>query len=331
MLERGLRPAVIQIDTNKNQQDTGNIMNRFALRATLALVSAAVLTLSGCAVSPQNVAGNATLTPPTRVTRDLVHLPPPKGRVLAAVYGFRDLTGQYKPSPDSSFSSQVTQGGASFLVAAMRDSGWFTPVERENLQDLLTERKIMRALETPDDKNRVIPQIGALAPASIILEGGIVAYDSNVKTGGAGVAYLGISGSQQYRVDQVTVNLRTVDIRNGQILNSVSTTKTIYSYQVDVGVYKFVGFKDLLQAEAGLTRNEPAQLCVKEAIESAVVHLIVQGLKNQTWALKDDKDWYDQTVQRYLQENQNYVADMDKVNTSYDPTKVEPEKASSGG
>ncbi|MCQ4380216.1 hypothetical protein NO113_20400, partial [Clostridioides difficile] len=70
--------------------------------------------------------------------------------------------------------------------------------------------------------------------------------------------YLGISGSTQYRIDQVTVNLRAIDIRTGQVLNSVSTTKTVYSYQVDTGVYRFVGFKDLLQAEAGLTRNEPA-------------------------------------------------------------------------
>jgi curli production assembly/transport component CsgG len=275
-------------------------------------------------------AGNATLTPPTRVTRDLTHLPPPKGRIIAAVYGFRDLTGQYKPSPDSSFSSQVTQGGASFLVKAMRDSGWFTPVERENLQDLLTERKIMRALETPDDKNRAIPQIGALAPASIVLEGGIVGYDSNIRTGGAGVAYLGISASQQYRVDQVTVNLRAVDIRNGTILNSVSTTKTIYSIQVDTGVYRFIGFKDLLQAEAGMTRNEPQQLCVNEAIESALVHLIVQGVANQSWSLKDMKDWYDPTMQRYLQENQGYAQTMEDVNPPYSPQKIEPPKTLGG-
>lgn len=274
--------------------------------------------------------GNATLTPPTRVTRDLTHLPAPKGRIVAAVYGFRDLTGQYKPSPDSSFSSQVTQGGASFLVKAMRDSAWFTPVERENLQDLLTERKIMRALETPDDKHRAVPVIGALAPASIVMEGGIVAYDSNVRTGGAGVAYLGISASQQYRVDQVTVNLRAVDIRNGQILGSVSTTKTIYSYQVDTGVYRFIGFKDLLQAEVGMTRNEPQQLCVNEAIESALVHLIVQGVANQSWALKDSKDWYDPTMQRYLQENQRYAADMEAVNPTYNPARIEPVKSIGG-
>jgi curli production assembly/transport component CsgG len=300
-------------------------MVKHKLHATLALAGVCcLLALSGCAVTPSNVASNATLTPPTSVTRDLVHLPPPKGKVVAAVYGFRDLTGQYKPAPDSSFSSEVTQGAASFLVKAMRDSGWFVPVERENLQDLLTERKIMRALETPEDKNRPMARIGALEPASIILEGGIVAYDSNVRTGGAGAAYLGVSASQQYRVDQVTVNLRSVDIRNGQILDSVSTTKTIYSFQVDTGVFRFIGFKDLLQAEIGMTRNEPQQLCVKEAIEAAVAHLIVQGLANRTWALKDEKDWYDPTVQRYLRENEDYVATMDEMNPSHDPRNVEP-------
>jgi curli production assembly/transport component CsgG len=299
-------------------------------RAAIALAASCVFALSGCVTAPMPADGNATLTPPTRVTRDLTHLPAPKGRIVAAVYGFRDLTGQYKPSPDSSFSSQVTQGGASFLVKAMRDSAWFTPVERENLQDLLTERKIMRALETPDDKHRAVPIIGALAPASIVMEGGIVAYDSNVRTGGAGVAYLGISASQQYRVDQVTVNLRAVDIRNGQILGSVSTTKTIYSYQVDTGVYRFIGFKDLLQAEVGMTRNEPQQLCVNEAIESALVHLIVQGVANQSWALKDSKDWYDPTMQRYLQENQRYAADMEAVNPPYNPARIEPVKSIGG-
>ncbi len=279
------------------------------MRVFVFLAAVSALVLSGCATRPMPAESNATLTPPTRITRDLTHLPPPKGRIVAAVYGFRDLTGQYKPSPDSSFSSQVTQGGASLLIKAMRDSGWFTPVERENLQDLLTERKIMRALETPEDKKRrAVPVIGALEPASIVMEGGIVAYDSNVRTGGAGVAYLGLSASQQYRVDQVTVNLRAVDIRNGQILNSVSTTKTIYSYQIDTGVYRFIGFKDLLQAEVGLTRNEPQQLCVNEAIEAALVHLIVQGIANQSWGLKDSKDWSDPTIQRYLQESETYAA-----------------------
>ncbi len=297
------------------------MLNKNGVRAAVGAML--MLSLVGCVTRPMPAASNATLTPPTRITRDLTHLPPPKGKIVAAVYGFRDLTGQYKGTPDSSFSSQVTQGGASLLLKAMRDSGWFTPVERENLQDVLTERKIMRATDHADEKRAQDDAMAALMPANILLEGGIVGYDTNVRTGGAGVAYLGISASTQYRVDQVTVNLRAIDIRTGQVLNSISTTKTIYSYQVDTGVYRFIGYQDLLQAEVGLTRNEPVQICVNEAIESAVAHLIVQGIAAQTWALKNDKDWYDPTVQRYLQEDRQYAQDMEDANTAYDPNKVD--------
>ncbi len=268
----------------------------------------AALLLAGCATQqvPSDVASSAQLTPATKITRDLMQLPKPKGKVAVAVYGFRDQTGQYKSAPDSSFSTSVTQGAASMLVKALKDSGWFTPVERENLQNLLTERKIVRALELPQDKNNPPIQIQQLVPASIIVEGGVIAYESNVRTGGVGANFLGIGISTQYRVDQVTISLRSVDIRSGQVLNSVSTTKTIFSYEVRPSIFKFVNFKDLVQFEAGVTRNEPAQLCVKEAIESAVVHLVVQGLKDQIWGLKDEKDWYSPLVQAYLREASSY-------------------------
>ena len=285
------------------------------LRRLLGALPLAGALLAGCATShpPSDVASNAQLTAATKVTRDLVKLPEPKGKVVVAVYGFRDQTGQYKPAPDSSFSTSVTQGAASMLVKALKDSGWFTPVERENLQDLLTERKILRALETPQDKGSQAINIPQLMPASVLIEGGVIAYESNVRTGGVGARYLGIGLSNQYRVDQVTINLRSIDIRSGRILNSVSTTKTIYSYEIHPSVFKFVAFKDLLELEAGMTRNEPAQLCVKEAIEAAVVHLTVQGLKDRVWALKDDKDWYSPVIQTYLRESNDYASPVEDV------------------
>jgi curli production assembly/transport component CsgG len=253
-----------------------------------------------------NAESNAQLAPATHVTKDLLRLPEPKGKVAVGVYALRDQTGQYKPAPDSSFSTSVTQGATSILIKALKDSGWFLPVERENLQNLLTERKIIRALEAPQDKATPLVQLPPLMPATVLIEGGIVAYESNVRTGGAGARYLGVGLSDQYRVDQVTVNLRTVDIRGGQILNSVTTTKTIYSFQLDTGVYRFVNFKQLLELEAGYTRNEPVQLCVREAIESAVVHLTVQGLKDHVWALKNEKDLESPVIQAYLKESSEY-------------------------
>ena len=194
-------------------------------------------------------------------------------------------------------------------MQALKESGWFTTVERENLQNLLTERKIIRALESPSDKDSVPIQIQQLMPASILIEGGVTAFESNVRSGGIGANFLGIGLSTLYRVDQVTINLRSVDIRSGQILNNVSTAKTIYSYEVRPTVFKFVNFKDLVQFEAGTTRNEPAQLCVREAIESAVVHLIVQGLREKIWDLKDEKDWANPLIKTYLREASGYYGE----------------------
>jgi curli production assembly/transport component CsgG len=273
-----------------------------ARAAACALLALACLLLGACATAPSapEAATPATLTPGAKSYRDLLQLPEPRGKIVAAVYGIRDQTGQYKPAPDSSFSTAVTQGATSLLIKALQDSNWFVTVERENLQNLLTERKIIRALETPHDKAQPQVQLPTLLPATVIIEGGIVAYESNVRTGGAGARYLGIGASTQYRQDQVTITLRTVDIRSGQILNTVSTSKTIFSHQLDTGVFRFVGFKELLELEAGYTRNEPAQLCVKEAVEAAVVHLIVQGIRARQWALKQDSDMDAPVVRDYL-------------------------------
>jgi len=261
---------------------------------------ALLCSLGGCAHVPSTVRDNAQLTPDTAIRRDLLALPPPKGRIAVAVYGIRDQTGQYKPAPDSSFSTAVTQGASSMLIRALQDSGWFIPVERENLQNLLTERKIVRALEMPQPAGAPPVQMPPLLAASVLIEGGVVAYESNVRTGGVGARFLGIGMSTQYRVDQVTINLRTVDIRGGQILQSVSTTKTIYSYELHPSVFKFVNVKDLAEFEAGTTRNEPTQLCVGEAIEAAVVHLIAQGIRAGNWALQDDAGMASPVLRRYL-------------------------------
>jgi curli production assembly/transport component CsgG len=268
----------------------------------------AALLLSGCVTHPPSEANaGAQPTPGTRLTRELARLPEPKGKIVVAVYGFRDQTGQYKPAPDSSFSTAVTQGAASILIKALLDSGWFIPVERENLQNLLTERKVVRALEGPD-KAAPAAAVPQLLPASIIIEGGITAYESNVRSGGLGANYLGVGLSTLYRVDQVTVSLRTVDIRTGKVLGSVSTTKAIYSYEVRPTVFKFVNFKDLVQFEAGMTRNEPAQLCVREAIEAGVIHLIAHGIQDGHWSLKDDKDRLGPLLRNYGREEDAALA-----------------------
>ncbi|KTT04412.1 curli production assembly/transport protein CsgG [Pseudomonas oryzihabitans] len=275
-------------------------MNAFSLAAVLT----AALVLAGCVHDPMPAEQHAapTLTPRASTYYDLLALPPPKGPLVAAVYGFRDQTGQYKPNPASSFSTAVTQGASSMLVDALQASGWFVVLEREGLQNLLTERKIIRATQNkPDLPENLQQALPSLQAANLLLEGGVVAYDTNVRSGGEGARYLGIGLSEEYRVDQVTVNLRAIDTRSGRVLANVMTSKTIYSIGRQAGVFKFIEFKRLLEAESGYTTNEPAQLCVLSAIEAAVAHLIAQGVERRLWLVADGRDARDPALTKYLE------------------------------
>jgi septal ring-binding cell division protein DamX len=111
-----------------------------------------------------------------------------------------------------------------------------------------------------------------------------------MKTGGSGAKYFGIGLSEQYRVDQVTVNLRAVDVNSGRVINSVTTSRSVLSRQVQAGVFRFVRFKRLLEIEAGYTRNEPVQLCLLEAIQEAVLRVIVEGVEDKSWSLSQAQD-----------------------------------------
>lgn len=246
-----------------------------------------ILVLAGCSntMSIPDTSDTPTLMQRGSTYNDLIALPKPKGKIYVALYDFRDQTGQYKPLPNSNFSTAVPQGATALLTMALLDSKWFYPLERQGLQNLLTERKIIRAAQ---NKDKTVSNHGSKLPslqsANIMIEGGIVAYDTNIKTGGLGAKYLGIGGSGQYRTDQITVNIRSVDIRSGKILSSITTSKTILSYELAAGAFRFVDYKELLEVELGYSNNEPVNIALMSAIDAAVIHLIVDGIEQGLWA-----------------------------------------------
>ncbi|WP_373514708.1 CsgG/HfaB family protein [Persicitalea sp.] len=242
---------------------------------------------------------SARLGEETTITDELRLLPPPKEALAAAVYKFRDQTGQYKPAETSNFSTAVTQGATNILLKAMEDSKWFLNIERENVSNLLNERKIMRSSMTQyNNANELLPP---LLFAGMILEGGIVSYDANIITGGAGLRYFGAGGSTEYRQDRVTVYLRAIATRNGKILKTVYSSKTILSQSVNASLFRYVRFKRILEAETGFTTNEPSQMAVTAAIEKAVQALIMEGIKDNLW-LADEK---------YAEQTQQQMADYE--------------------
>lgn len=237
-------------------------------------------------------------------------LPESKEPVVVAVYKFRDQTGQYKPSEmGANWSTAVTQGATSILINALEESGWFVPIEREGLSNLLNERKIIRSSranynsqDPGQDQNQLLPP---LLFAGVILEGGIVSYESNVLTGGAGLRYFGAGANGQYREDRVSIYLRAISTSNGRILKTVHTTKTILSQKLDAGIFRYVSLKRLLEAEVGFTFNEPAGIAVQEAIDKAVHALIIEGILADLWEVKDTEDLSTTAIKNYLEEKEN--------------------------
>lgn len=223
----------------------------------------------------------AVTVSPSEAFKELKSLPKPKGAIPVSVYAFRDQTGQYKPQGNvSSFSTAVTQGSTSILMQALSDSEWFSPVEREGLQNIITERKITRAaMQAKGEKENLPP----LKTARILLEGGVISYDSNTTTGGFGAEYFGIGSSELYREDVISIYMRAVDVRTGQVLVSVATSKTVLSKEIRAGFLRYVSFKRLAEAEGGYTTNEPMHLCVKQSIEKAITELVKKGIERRIW------------------------------------------------
>lgn len=264
-----------------------------------------ILVLAGCAktLDIPDSSEAPRLMPRGATYADLVALPKPRGKILVSVYDFRDQTGQYKPSPNSNFSTAVPQGGTALLTTSLLDSNWFIPLEREGLQNLLTERKIIRAAQKKDQSpSNHGSDLPSLSSANVVIEGGIVAYDSNIKTGGFGARYLGIGTATEYRSDMVTVNLRVVDVRTGQILLSVTTSKTILSMQVTGDVFRYVDYKKLLEVETGYTNNEPVNIAVMSAIDASVIHLVIAGIERGMWQPANAEELKNPILKRYASE-----------------------------
>jgi curli production assembly/transport component CsgG len=259
---------------------------------TLAL---AIATLTGCAnlVRPLSDVGiedkpKATTT----IIKDIDTLPAPSGpKIAVAVYGFKDLTGQRKNSNTLSlFSTAVTQGAESYLIKSLQETGnrqWFTVVERVNLDNLLKERQMIKQTrEIYEGANaKMLPP---LTLAGVILEGGIIDYNSNVMTGGTGFAVLGIGPYTQYTQDQVVISMRLVSVQTGEVLTSVTIEKNLLSTHDGATVMKFFNQNTrTFEFDTSQTFNEPGNYALRSAIEQGIVELVKRGEKLELWKYKE--------------------------------------------
>jgi curli production assembly/transport component CsgG len=227
----------------------------------------------------QCFSGDAILEKP--VTKDIQNLPLPARTPVVAIYKFEDLTGQRKSRDGiADFSSAVTQAPEAYLIRALKQSGFFKVVERKGLDHLTKERQLIRSTrEKFDDKDKQLP----LLYAGVILEGGIIDYNTNLLSGGVGARYLGIGNSKQYREDKVVISIRMVSVSTGEILLDILTSKAILSVGLSSDYFRFHSDNDLIEFETGNAMNEPKYIAIQAAIETAVAELVVRGQSKGYW------------------------------------------------
>ena len=250
--------------------------------------------LNGCATNMEKVDWSQPVVARSPIQDALVSMPQLDGpKITIAVYSFADKTGQRKPNDKfSQLSSAVTQGSEVWVMNALQKAGggtWFTVVERVGLDNLVKERQLIRSTrEVYEGKEAT--KLKPMLFAGLLLEGGVVGYDSNTTSGGAGARYFGIGANTSYRTDQVTVAMRIITVQTGEVLLTTACEKTIASHKSGADVFRFLDLGTrALEIEAGSAINEPTNYAVRAAIEACVGEIIKQGENKGLWKYKSDK------------------------------------------
>ena len=223
-------------------------------------------------------------------SQELLEVQIPKNPIVVAVYptAFTDQTGQRKSNSEFAlFSSAITQAPSHLLIRALKhtaDGNFFRVAERVGLDNLTKERQLIRsARQDEDDAKPLMP----LLFAGVLMEGAVVGYDTNIKSGGVGARYLGLWASKQYRIDSVTLSLRMVSVATGEVLIDVLVSKQIYSYGKSQDVFKFIeAGTELVELEGGNVENDSVTIALQRAIEDAVLQIIKIGYDRKYWEKK---------------------------------------------
>ena len=220
-------------------------------------------------------------------SEELASLPPAELKPIIAVYpnSFSDLTGQRKSNSSfAMFSTAVTQAPEALLIRALKHAAngqFFRVVERVGLDNLTKERQLIRSTrENFEEDIKLQP----LLFAGLIIQGGVLSYDTNIETGGLGARYLGIGNSTQYREDVVTISLRLVSVSTGEVLMETTVSKNILSTSVSQDFFRFIEMgTELVEIEGGVAENEAGSIALQKAIEAGVLNLIKIGINRGYW------------------------------------------------
>jgi len=226
-------------------------------------------------------------------SEELKNLPAASVMPTVAIYpnSFKDLTGQRRSnSTFALFSTAITQAPEAFLIRALKHTSggeFFRVVERVGLDDLTKERQLIRSTRKEfKEDNKMKP----LLFAGLLVQGGVISYEANLKSGGAGARYLGVGNSKQYREDTITISLRLVSVSTGEVLTETLVSKSIISTSISQDIFRFIETgTELVEIEGGVSENESVSIALQKAIETGVLNIIKIGIERGYWRYEQTK------------------------------------------
>ena len=226
-------------------------------------------------------------------SEELKNLPAASVMPTIAIYpnSFKDLTGQRRSnSTFALFSTAITQAPEAFLIRALKHTSggeFFRVVERVGLDDLTKERQLIRSTRKEfKEDNKMKP----LLFAGLLIQGGVISYEANLKSGGAGARYLGVGNSKQYREDTITISLRLVSVSTGEVLTETLVSKSIISTSISQDIFRFIETgTELVEIEGGVSENESVSIALQKAIETGVLNIIKIGIERGYWRYEQNK------------------------------------------
>ncbi|WP_297367691.1 CsgG/HfaB family protein [Acidocella sp.] len=212
-------------------------------------------------------------------------------KIVFAVGDVKDYTGKY----DINQGNAITQGGSLMVESALGKLGGAVDIaERYDTQVAEMELGWMNSRELGDgqlhqlgpDGKQTVPWMpyygGTLLASQYYIVGGITEYNYNIQSGGAQI-FGNLNGpSARTYTSNVGIDLRLVDTKTLQVVDTVSLEKQVVGYEVDAGLFQFFG-SNLWDVYLGEKDQEPLQLAIRAVLEEGTIDLVAaaEGINPQ--------------------------------------------------
>jgi len=206
--------------------------------------------------------------------------------IRITVGSFLDKTGQRKDADRVRYSTAVTQGAGDLLAHLLfKALGPRRVIEREprNLAMITDEYELSHKFNKQGMQIGLIQRGGpkaGLTGAEYIVTGAVIYYHVDLISGGGGLNIDAVGAFFRTSVAKVALELRLIDMNTSEIVWSTIVENRVEGISMGADIFRFItsmGHEYLVQAEAGMAAQLPADYALHIGMEEGVASMITQN------------------------------------------------------